>query len=200
MTQLIEFSVLAMIILVAIESLKRNSNGKNEKQRNRNQKGIDAMQNAKLLPPWIIYFKKIEAMFQDDPDIKIAIQDEQPPYEIKLRVSSVEKANALTELLPAEKIFGNVSAKVTVVPANVKSEHKIDTFLSAFDGNPAFAFVKGDYSGPFDMNYVVFAKKVVQYHADDAGDIYGLCSTLYEDIARDIFEDCDGIYFCTDVE
>lgn len=41
-------------------------------------------------------------------------------------------------------------------------------------------------------------KEVVQYFNDNIGDINGNCSTLYEIIARDIFPNVNGIYFCTE--
>ena len=43
----------------------------------------------------------------------------------------------------------------------------------------------------------VFAKEVVQYWNDSLSDPYGKVSTLYQDIAKDIFEDTDGVMFCT---
>jgi len=48
-----------------------------------------------------------------------------------------------------------------------------------------------------DLTYVLFKNKVVQYFIDNIGDYNGMKSTLYEDIARDIFEDVDGVFFCT---
>ena len=74
-------------------------------------------------------------------------------------------------------------------------------FRKAFEGNPAFSYavtVGGISSN--DFNYVVFKNKVVQYWNDNLGDINGNESTLYQEIAKDIFEDCTGIYFCTDTE
>lgn len=47
--------------------------------------------------------------------------------------------------------------------------------------------------------YCSFKKEVVQYPADDLSSETGLKSTLYEDLAREIFENTDGVYFCTDV-
>ena len=52
----------------------------------------------------------------------------------------------------------------------------------------------------FQANYVVFENKVVQFFNDDLSDIHGNKSTLYQEIAKDIFGDCDNIYFCTDTK
>ena len=73
-----------------------------------------------------------------------------------------------------------------------------------FKNNPVFSFVhkvEGIYG--FNAIYVVFKNKVVQYFNDNLNDIYGNTSTLYEDIARDIFENNipvnNNVFYCTDV-
>jgi hypothetical protein len=43
----------------------------------------------------------------------------------------------------------------------------------------------------------VFEKKVVQFFNDQLDDINGNKSTLYQDIAKDVFEKHEGVYFCT---
>lgn len=52
------------------------------------------------------------------------------------------------------------------------------------------------------MYYVVFKNCVVQFFNDNLNDIYGNISTLYQDIAREIFADAEweGVFYCTDVE
>jgi len=49
------------------------------------------------------------------------------------------------------------------------------------------------------MNHVVFENKVVQYFNDQLDDPYGVKSALYEDLARDVFEDSEGVFFNTQV-
>lgn len=154
---------------------------------------------ASLFAPWYIFMNKVEVMFEDDPDITITIQDDHEPYEIRLLVDGRDKADALFTLLPAERVFGKVKVNVVVVPANPESDRQLDLFQKALSGNPAFVFTKRAVDGPFEMDYVVFSKRVVQYQADDTSDLWGLESTLYEDIARDIFEDID-VCFCTNIE
>lgn len=44
---------------------------------------------------------------------------------------------------------------------------------------------------------MLFKKEVVQYFTDNLGDYNGYRSTLYENIARDIFGDIVGVFFCT---
>jgi len=52
------------------------------------------------------------------------------------------------------------------------------------------------FNNPVD--YVVFRNEVVQFFNDEMGDPNGLKSTLYQDIAKDVFADKDGIFFCTE--
>ncbi len=49
-----------------------------------------------------------------------------------------------------------------------------------------------------DISYILFEPKVVQFFNDDLGDLNGLRSTLYQDIAANVFEDAhEGVFFCT---
>lgn len=148
-----------------------------------------------LNPPWVLFRKKLEALFKDDPDIAIEVDDD--VHVIKLYVNGNEKADALTQLLPTERKIGNIVVKVEVVPANLGKPSKLQLFQKAFDGNPALAYIH-EASGIFDFNYIVFRGRVVQYQSDNIGDVNGLTSTLYEEIARDVFEEDPGIFFCTD--
>lgn len=155
-----------------------------------------------LSAPWVTYAREIGAMFDDDPAIKVEYDEEN--VEVKLYVEGVKKADAISQLLPVEKAFGGVKLKITIIPANetLSANKQKQLFLDAFEGNPAFetaVAVEGVFSNP--ITYVVFRKKVVQYYNDDLGDINGICSTLYQDIAKNIFEgQTQGIYFCTDTK
>lgn len=158
------------------------------------------IKNLNLSSPWEIYYKEICAMFSKDEDIKITFDDDE--YVIKLYVNGTDKANALTKLLPMEKTFGNITVRVDVIPANNEVLTDDELFNMAFDGNPVFDFaVHGRGTGIVsDSTYVVFKKEVVQYFNDSLDDINGLCSTLYQEIAKDIFGSKTGVHFCTSCE
>jgi len=49
---------------------------------------------------------------------------------------------------------------------------------------------------------VVFKNCVVQFFNDNLNDAHGVISTLYQNIAAEIFEDANlpGVHYCTDVE
>lgn len=139
-------------------------------------------------------------MFKRDPQVHVVYDDDKRI--LCLYVDESTKAQALGELLPAEKLFGNVKLTIEVVPGNVEDcdvDETFDIYARAFYKNPALSFVK-PIPGVFanNMKYVVFRKEVVQYWVDDLGDIYGQRSTLYQNIAMDIFEEQEGVFFCTD--
>ena len=156
------------------------------------------MANMKIAPPWIQYVNKLIALFGRDPEIKMEYDND--GVEVKIRVTNQRKADALTQLLPPAKEFGSVALKITVIPANLGAG-TASLFKDAFHGNPAMndmQTVTGAFTNP--VTYMIFDKKVVQYYNDDLGDLYGNRSTLYEDLAREIFESHDGVFFCTDIE
>ena len=157
------------------------------------------MANVKLSAPWVQYFRELEALFGEDPDIKVVYDEDD--LVVRLLVEDGAKAEALTQLLPAEKEFGNVVLHVSVIPANkTMTPSKISLIKTAFHGNPAFRYTasaEGLYTNP--IHYVVFANKVVQYYNDDMGDINGNCSTLYQEIAKDVLGEGEGVHYCTDM-
>lgn len=151
-----------------------------------------------LVSPWAMLYHEIAAMFGDDPDIKVEYDEDN--VEIKLLVNGVDKADALSQLLPESRTFGNVEVKVSVVPSN-EQPTKADLFRRAFCGNPSVVGIRtvdGVMSNP--ITYVIFKKEVVQYWIDDLGDANGVRSTLRQEMAKELFENANGVFFCTDVE
>ena len=156
------------------------------------------MASIKLAPPWVTFANEMTQLFMHDPEVHVVYDND--AQKIRLYVDTAAKAGALVALLPTQKTYGNVTLTIDVIPANgvlvVKSG---DLYQAAFKGNDAFAFTK-TITGIFTNNitYVVFKNKVVQYFNDDLGDIYGQCSTLYQEIAKNIFGETEGVFFCTD--
>lgn len=157
------------------------------------------MSNVNLSSPWNKFAREVMALFGEDSEIKIIYSEEEKT--IELLVDNQAKAEALMQLLPSEKKWGNVALEIKVTPANVHQETPESTlFAAAFSGNPAFAFAqKAGSLFSFPMTYIVFKNKVVQFFNDDMSDVYANCSTLYQELAKDIFEERTGISFCTDV-
>lgn len=151
-----------------------------------------------LTAPWIVYYREVEALFREDKGVQVIFDDEK--NELKLYVDDSDKAAALALLLPTEKTFGNVKLKIAVVPGNKSVGSAGALIPMALKDNPAVSYIKkvtGFVAN--DMTFVVFKKTVVQYYTDDISDIHGIHSTLYQDLAERIFEDHEGVFFCTDV-
>lgn len=148
-----------------------------------------------LSSPWISYVHKIETLFKEDPEVTVVYDDNKK--DIKIFVEESIKAEALTQLLPTEKKFGEVTITIRVIPANNIETDPALLFEEAFDGNPIFdgvLVIKGMYNNP--VNYIIFTDKIAQYWDDNLGDPYGNISTLYQEIARDVF-DIKGVQYCT---
>lgn len=150
--------------------------------------------------PWVAFYREVDALFKHDDDVFVVFDEEN--YELCIYVNGESKASAIDFMMPKAKVFGNITVSVKVIPAN---EYDIDKFKdmdlaeiahSAFDGNDAVEDIVS-FEMPFiSLVYVVFEKSVVQYFDDNIGDINGNCSTLYETIAKNVFNDV-GLRFCT---
>lgn len=151
--------------------------------------------NLKLSAPWETLHHEIVELFKGDEDVQISFDEEN--YIIKLHVIGERKAAALDELLPKEKVFGNVTVKIEVIPANMSDERLIHLIKDAFDGNPnvdeivTLPLPTGD-----TVNYVLFSPEVVQFFNDDISDPRGLETTLCEKIAKDLIKK-EGLFFST---
>lgn len=167
------------------------------------------MARLNMSTPWVVYYREVEEMFRHDKQVHVVFNEED--YSLNLYVDELAKANAIAFLLPEKVEFGNVTLTIAVIPAN-NNGISVDgdifnedappstIFEMAFDGNDAFSFAK-EVKGVFanNLTYVVFANRVVQYFNDDLGDVYGQCSTLYQNIASHIFGGRNGVFYCTDL-
>lgn len=153
-----------------------------------------------IYSPWVMFSKEVNALFENDPEVAVEFDNDR--YNLILRVDNPEKAEALSMILPQKKVFGTVVVTITVVPPN-QHEWKAKYFEKAFEGNDAFAHltIVQELPDAYISNpiaYCVFKKEVVQYGADDLSSESGMRSTLYQDLAKDVFGDVPGVYFCTD--
>lgn len=163
----------------------------------------------KISPPWITYINKLQAIFDEDPKIAFNINFTGLNYVVTLATNNPDKAAALGWLLPDHKEFGNVMLEINIdcpTISNLAFANPKDLFETAFANNPVFSYVvvpEGYNWVPF--TYVVFKNCVVQFFNDNLNDPHGIISTLYQDIAHEIFADMPyvspcGIAYCTDVE
>lgn len=167
------------------------------------------MDNArlKILAPWTIYIKKVQALFDGDPQIACNVDYSGKSPSIVLSCNNGDKVAALQLILPDEVNYGGVTLKINVdgVPSNRAFWNKKELFETAFEKNPVFSMaispVEDGYNW-FDVTYVIFKNCVVQFFADNLNDAHGVISTLYQDIAAEILTGtgAQGVYFNTDVE
>ena len=161
----------------------------------------------KILPPWSIYIKKIEALFDGDPQIACNVDYSGAAPSIVLACNNGDKVAALQRILPDEIAFGGIKLKIGVdgVPSNIAFTSKVELFDTAFKGNPAYAYSMCPAEEGYQWiaaTYVVFKNHVVQVFADNLNDCHGVISCLYQDIADEILigEATNGVYYNTDVE
>ena len=149
-----------------------------------------------LSTPWMNYARMIYAMFGKDPEITVTY--DQDENHIKLLVDNQAKADALTKILPEAEVFGNVTVKISIVPSN-KELSTADIYRQAFSGNPAFVDVLSSLN-PYapQFTYILFKNKLVQYFNDQLNHPDGIKTITYEDIARNIFENSEGVFFVTE--
>ena len=161
----------------------------------------------KILPPWSIAIRKLEALFDGDPQIAFNTDFSGEHPSVVMACNNGDKVTALQKILPTEINYGGVNLKVIIdgIPSNRAFANKRELFETAFAGNPAFAYAvtpaDAGYNW-FDMVYVVFNNCVVQFFADNLNDCHGVISTLYQDIAAELLtgEGAQGVYFNTNVE
>lgn len=176
-------------LLAVIRSTIRHVNG-----------GID----MKLEAPWNTFRKKLTVLFEPDPDITIGYLEETDApghYLLDIQVSGHEKCLALRDVLPKHKYFGKVDVVLNVtehVEEPDEDEDIVTTFSKIFRGNQLVNDIK-DVVDPVGVHhgYVRFWPQVLQFYDDDLRDYEGNWSGLAQDIAREVFEDVDGVNFCT---
>lgn len=156
-------------------------------------------EKIKLLSPWELYVRKMKVMFDKDAEIYIEYDEENSILEIN--VSDLSKALALTFLIPDFVEFGD--KKVTNVikfdGENLKDPYHICSL--AFNNNDSVSSIIKPHGQFLDGTvFVCFKKEVVQYPNDNMFDANGVCSTLYQNLAKELFPDKVNIFFCTDTK
>lgn len=150
------------------------------------------MATTKLSTPWTIHFRKLQALFAKDPTVHVSYDPD--AYTVTIKVDDSDKAAAIEELIDTSVKFGNVELKVNVVPANpVKhptgqvNQNEAIVVGTFFEDNLAVEdIINSTDPRSFTGVFVIFKPVVVQYFVDDLSDPYGLESTLYEDLAREL--------------
>ena len=97
--------------------------------------------NLTIEAPWYTFQKKVKALFEQDPDIKVGEVTEQEDgrsdYVFCIEVRDHEKFLALDRLLPKIREFGNITLGIMVFDEE-KANTEIDRvalYRTLFDGN-----------------------------------------------------------------
>lgn len=152
----------------------------------------------KLAAPWTIFYRKIEELFREDPEVTFTFNEDEK--KVTLFVHDPYKAGAIEKLLPKEKQFGNVTLTIDVV-TRVAEGSLTDLIKIAFEGNDALnRIIHADTPLTGDIDYVMFRKEVIQFYSDDLGTPTGVCSTLYQDIAKEVLPEAVNVHYCTDTD
>lgn len=152
------------------------------------------MATVNFSSPWVQYYRKIEALFRYDKEIRVVYDDEN--VILNLYVSNGEKASLLTTFLPNEMLYGGTVLSIEIWPVNCELTSVSGKLSDIFKNNSSVQFIE-TVEGILDITYVVFKDEIVHYYSDDLGDYYRMTSTLYENLAREIFRDSKGVYFST---
>jgi hypothetical protein len=157
---------------------------------------VNATKKVNVSAPWWTYYRKLDALFGKDPDIHTTFQEDEK--RIIFRVENKDKAEALTKLLPETVIFGNVKVTIHILIPDGETDTRAELIKKALKGNPVLSYdqaVEGVMTNP--LHYFVMRNEVAQFWNDNLHDINGRESYLYEDLAREIIGEDDGVMFCT---
>ena len=158
-----------------------------------------------LEAPWYTFRKKVNALFEQDPDITVGeiieSEDEKVDFLFDIEVRNHEKFLALDRVFPKVKTFGNVTLGIVLYDEENANgaDDRVELYRTIFDGNPIVKDVREamDHTGT-RHGFVRFQPEVVQFFDDDISDFNGNWSGLAQDIAREVFADeMAGIHFCT---
>jgi hypothetical protein len=158
---------------------------------------VNAKKKVNVSAPWWTYYRKLEALFEKDQEIHTTFQEDEK--RIIFRVENLDKAEALAELLPGTVTFGNVTVTIDIL-SDSETDTRAELIKKALKGNPVLSYdqaVEGVMTNP--LHYFVMRNEVAQFWNDNLHDINGRESYLYEDLAREIIGEDDGVIFCTNM-
>lgn len=143
-------------------------------------------EKTRLAAPWTVWAHEVMALFEMDDEVSVEYDDD--ATRLVVRVANAVKADALAQLLPTEKSFGNVTLDVTIVPANEDASAE-QVWRWAFDGNPVLAGMATDVMPDGSpVTFALFAPECTQWYADDISNPFGIQTKTYEDVAADVLE------------
>lgn len=160
------------------------------------------MDKLKISPPWQTFAKKVEALFENDAEIEVDMIDDEAKV-LNIDVYSTKKYEALIQLLPRTKTFGNVVLNIEINNMTALNDGKVnyaELFGTLFEGNVSAKNVVTvkDLTGTEHV-FVIFYPEVKQFFNDNLFDYNGFWTGLSQDIAAEVFEEAaeNRVHFCT---
>ena len=152
-----------------------------------------------LSAPWDIYRKKLLALFDKDEDIEV--KGVTNDYELHIVSSNIRKFNALRNLLPPIKTFGNVTLRIIIDYKEEQAFNYRQAIKDLFNDNGRVTQIV-DVKDPASIShvFVLFKPEVIQFFSDNMFDYNGLWSGLAQDLCTEIFEGAQTncVHFSTD--
>ena len=139
-----------------------------------------------LSSPWMTYYNKLVALFNDDPELNVLWKEEEKT--IIIESINTFKIMALEKLLAPTVAFGNVTVTVKCLVKDGAEESLSAVFKTAFAGNPHFSKVIDATVVAVEETFVLFKPEVIQFFNDDTSDYYSNWNGLSEDIMRDVIK------------
>lgn len=144
-------------------------------------------QNVAISSPWMTYYKKLVALFSDDPELEVSWNEDEKS--VIIASTNTFKIMALEKLLEPSIVFGNVTITVKCLVKNGSEDSVSAIFKTAFAGNPHISeVIDQETMGCIEQTFVLFKPEVIQFFNDDLTDYYGNWNGLSEDIMRDIIK------------
>ncbi len=142
-------------------------------------------ESVAISSPWMTYYKKLVALFNDDPELEVKWNED--AKSIIIESTNTFKIMALEKLLDPTITFGNVTITVKCLVKDGSEESVAAIFRTAFAGNPHISeVIEQETMGCIDQTFVLFKPEVIQFFNDDLTDYYGNWNGLSEDIMREV--------------
>ena len=163
--------------------------------------------NFKLSTPWVVLRNKLDTFFESDDDISVGYcETEGDIVTIPIEIIDPKKYFALCKIMKTTYEYGNVTCKIKLSTTDNSIEKKIfnsskEIISTALKGNSLFKNIQEEetvWGG--QITFVVMAKEVLQFKADDLSDLYGNENMVAEDVAYSIFDLPMCHYFSTEEE
>ena len=152
-----------------------------------------------LASPWVILYKKLEALFIDDVEVKVLMKEDEGNCKISVVVDSSKKCKALDRILNKSYQFGNINVTVEVVE-NEYDDSLYVTLVNAFEGNNAVNNIECRKFSPADKdesNFIICTPRAAQYYADNNLDMYGNQNILYQDLLKEVMQEIPNVFVST---